>query len=239
MNGKGLSSRHRPDSFGPFAEDPPSAAPLEMFRAERDVAPPRARSIDDASDRVSVRSGSWALLVAVAVVFSFAGFGGGFLVGQRSSPASDAMDVSGNGPVADPQLTRAVVDDPRPVVSAPEPAAPIPTPVAPPAAPRQQSVTVSEKAPTRTVDVEPRPASVPARNSVATNSPGSLHVISRPSGAQVFVDDNLIGTTPFLLSNVSVGLRSLRIELSGYKSWTTLVRVEPGARYRVSASLEP
>jgi len=49
----------------------------------------------------------------------------------------------------------------------------------------------------------------------------------------------LIGTTPFLLSNVEAGVKHLRIELSGYKTWTTSVELEPGARLRVSASLEP
>jgi hypothetical protein len=63
-------------------------------------------------------------------------------------------------------------------------------------------------------------------------------VTSRPSGAQVFVDDNLIGTTPFLLSNVAAGSRRLRIELSGYKIWTTSVQIKPSARFRVSANLE-
>jgi hypothetical protein len=68
---------------------------------------------------------------------------------------------------------------------------------------------------------------------------GSLQVASRPSGAQVFVDDNLIGTTPLLLSNVAPGSRRLRIELPGYSIWTTAVQIEPSERVRVSASLEP
>ena len=104
---------------------------------------------------------------------------------------------------------------------------------------RQRRVTLSERRPARSVDFELRPTSVPAHATAATNSTGSLQVASRPSGAQVFVDDNLIGTTPFLLSNVAAGSRHLRIELSGYKIWTTSVQIEPSARFRVSASLEP
>ena len=80
---------------------------------------------------------------------------------------------------------------------------------------------------------------MPAHATAATNSPGSLQVLSRPTGAQVYVDDNLIGTTPMLLSNVAAGSRRLRIELSGYKIWTTSVQIEPSARSRVSARLEP
>jgi hypothetical protein len=104
---------------------------------------------------------------------------------------------------------------------------------------RQQRVTLSERHPARSVDFELRPTSVPADATAATNSTGSLQVASRPSGAPVFVDDNLIGTTPLLLSNVATGSRRLRIELSGYKIWTTSVQIEPSGRFRVSASLEP
>jgi hypothetical protein len=104
---------------------------------------------------------------------------------------------------------------------------------------RRQRVTLSERRPARSIDVELRPASVPAEPPTATSSAGSLQVASRPSGAQVFVDDYLIGTTPLLLSNVPTGAKSLRIELSGYKAWTTSIRIEPSARSRVAASLEP
>jgi hypothetical protein len=104
---------------------------------------------------------------------------------------------------------------------------------------RQQRVTLSERRPARSVDFELRPTTVPAHASAATNPTGSLEVASRPSGAQVFVDDNLIGTTPLLLSNVAAGSRRLRIESSGYKIWTTSVQIEPSARFRVSADLEP
>ena len=104
---------------------------------------------------------------------------------------------------------------------------------------RQRRVTLSERRPVRSVNFELRPTSVPSHATPAANSSGSLLVTSRPSQAQVFVDDDLIGTTPFLVSNVEAGVRHLRIELSGYKIWTASVQIEPGARFRVSASLEP
>jgi serine/threonine protein kinase len=104
---------------------------------------------------------------------------------------------------------------------------------------RQRRVTLSERRPARSLDFELRPARVPELITTATNSAGSLQVASRPAGAQVFVDDNLIGTTPLLLSNVAVGARSLRLELSGYKIWMRSILIEPSARSRVSASLEP
>ena len=104
---------------------------------------------------------------------------------------------------------------------------------------RQRRVTLSERRPARSVDFELRAMSAPEHATAPTNSTGSLQVASRPAGAQVFVDDNLIGTTPLLLSDVAAGPRSLRIELSGYKTWMRSILIEPSARSRVSASLEP
>ena len=104
---------------------------------------------------------------------------------------------------------------------------------------RQRRVTLTERRPARSVDFKLRPTSVPAQATPAANSPGSLQVTSQPSGAQVFVDDYLIGTAPLLISNVAAGSRRLRVELSGYKIWTTSVQIEPSARLRVSANLEP
>lgn len=130
---------------------------------------------------------------------------------------------------------------------------------------RQRRVTLNERRPARTLDFELRPTSAPAPETVATVPPpatastepapadaaapatasatksktGSLQVASRPSGAQVFVDDELIGTTPLLLSDVVAGPKRLRVELSGYKIWSRSVQVEPKARSRVAATLEP
>jgi hypothetical protein len=258
-----------------------------------DVTPPRAGTMDDASYVVPVQSGSRVSLVAGVVAVSLAslatGFGGGFIVGQRSSPATESIAVSHDESVVEPQPTRAAVEDPKPIASAGQTvaaatAAPqrtvsavesgrllvrsIPagadvvvdgqsrgvTPLAlgelafrahtievshPGHDTRQQRVTLSERRPARSVDFRLRPTSEPAHSAAATNSTGSLQVTSRPSGAQVFVDDTLIGTTPFLLSNVAAGSRLVRIEAPGYKVWTTSVEIEPSGRFRVSADLEP
>jgi hypothetical protein len=138
------------------------------------------------------------------------------------------MDVSHRESVAAPQPTRAAAEDSKPIASTTQAVTQIseekvssPEPIAAPVA-RQG---------TRTT--------VPARATEATDSAGSLQVATRPSGAQVFVDDSLIGTTPLLLSNIEAGSKRLRIELSGYKTWATSVRIEPSARSRVSARLEP
>jgi serine/threonine protein kinase len=104
---------------------------------------------------------------------------------------------------------------------------------------RWLQVTLTKRRPTRSVDFDFRPTTAPANDAADINATGSLQVASRPAGAQVFVDDNLIGTTPLLISNVAAGSKRLRIEMSGYKTWTTPIQIEPSARSRVSASLEP
>jgi len=266
--------------------------PIDDVALVAEVTPPRARAIDEASHAIPVHAGSRPLLVvgivAVSVASFAAGFGGGFLFGQRSAPSTESIDVSHHESAADPQPARAAVEDPKSVATSSEPTAA--TVARQPAVPavdsgrllvrstpagvdvvvdgqsrgvtpldlrelafgahtikvshpghdtRQRQVTLSERRPVRSVTFTLRPTSVPSDASPAENASGSLLVISRPSQAQVFVDDNLIGTTPFLLSNVEAGERHLRIELSGYKTWTTSVKLEPGARFRVSASLEP
>jgi hypothetical protein len=47
-----------------------------------------------------------------------------------------------------------------------------------------------------------------------------------------------VGTTPLQLSSVETGSHALRLELPGYRPWTTSVSVSRGERARVAASLE-
>jgi serine/threonine protein kinase len=281
-----------------------------------------ARSISEASYGIPGQSGSRALLVTVVVGFSFgAGFGGGFIAGQHSSPSTESIDVSRQEPVAERQLTHAAVEDPEPLASTTQAVAPISKGMLSSSKPmgattqtvaavskassskligatvarqsalpavesgrlrvrstpagasvlvdgesrgvtpldlgnlalgahaievsypdhnkRQRRVTLTKQRPARSLDFTLRPTSAPAEATSAANSPGSLQVTSHPAGAHVFVDDSLIGTAPLLLSNVAAGSRRLRVELSGYQIWTKSVQIEPSARLRVSARLEP
>jgi len=68
--------------------------------------------------------------------------------------------------------------------------------------------------------------------------PGVLNVQSRPTGARVFVNDQLAGSTPIAIPGLSAGSATVRIELDGYKPWTATVRVAAGEQTRVAASLE-
>lgn len=78
----------------------------------------------------------------------------------------------------------------------------------------------------------------PAPPATVGPSVGALTVESRPSGANVFVDNRLIGTTPFSLSEIVTGDHTIRIELSGYRRWSSPVRIIASERNRVTASLE-
>jgi hypothetical protein len=67
---------------------------------------------------------------------------------------------------------------------------------------------------------------------------GTLFVDSRPSGAKVFVDGKLTGTTPLSLASVAAGEHAVRLEYDGYRRWTSSVRVVASEQNRVTASLE-
>ena len=68
--------------------------------------------------------------------------------------------------------------------------------------------------------------------------PGALNVQSRPAGARVFVNDRLVGSTPLALPDLPAGPATVRIELDGYRPWTTTVQIGAGEQTSVAASLE-
>ena len=63
-------------------------------------------------------------------------------------------------------------------------------------------------------------------------------VESRPPGAIVFLNGERVGTTPLTLDTVATGSQALRLELDGYRRWTSSIRVVAGERNRITASLE-
>lgn len=67
---------------------------------------------------------------------------------------------------------------------------------------------------------------------------GSLSVISKPTGARVFVDGHPVGTTPMTLPRLSAGSHVVRLERDGYSAWSAAIQVVAGEQNRVTASLE-
>ena len=67
---------------------------------------------------------------------------------------------------------------------------------------------------------------------------GSILVETRPRGAEVWIDQELMGESPILISNVSAGIHEVEFRHDGYRNWVTTVRVWPSTQARVTASLD-
>jgi hypothetical protein len=78
----------------------------------------------------------------------------------------------------------------------------------------------------------------PLASAAPATGPGRLAVESRPAGARVFVNGQLVGSTPFVMPDLPAGPASVRIELDGYQTWATTVTVKAGEQTRVAASLD-
>jgi hypothetical protein len=91
-----------------------------------------------------------------------------------------------------------------------------------------QSTTMRRSTSTRRV-----PATMPT-----THHAGAIEVISRPQGAQVLLDGNVVGRAPLSIPDVAEGTHEVRVELAGFNPWMISVRVRDGSRARVGALLE-
>ncbi|MGH9143908.1 MAG: PEGA domain-containing protein, partial [Vicinamibacterales bacterium] len=107
---------------------------------------------------------------------------------------------------------------------------------------RRFVVTSSRPSQSMTVELEPVRAAAAARpqTPVATQGRfvGALAIDSRPTGAKVFMDGALVGTTPIALPSVAAGSHAIRLEHDGYRHWSSSVRVVASEQNRVTASLE-
>ena len=103
---------------------------------------------------------------------------------------------------------------------------------------RRISLTRERPSAAVTVQLNQTGAASPGPARAGGAAAGVLVVESRPSGARVTVDGRPIGTTPLSLPEVSSGRHTVRLEMSGFRSWSTSIEVAPGERTRVAASLE-
>jgi len=60
-----------------------------------------------------------------------------------------------------------------------------------------------------------------------------------PNGASVFVNDRPVGRTPLVLNDMPTGSRVVRVELKGYRRWSSAVSVVANQRTRALAALQP
>ena len=77
-----------------------------------------------------------------------------------------------------------------------------------------------------------------AETRTASLGVGSVFVDTRPRGAEVWLDQQLVGETPMLIPNVSVGAHEVEFRNDGYRDWMTTVQVGSSSQARVTASLD-
>jgi serine/threonine protein kinase len=108
--------------------------------------------------------------------------------------------------------------------------------------PAQRRVVVSAAGPPQSLTIALGRARAAAAALLTPSRPArsvaALNVESRPAGASVFLDGKLIGRTPLQVGEVAAGDHTVRIELDGYRRWSSSVRVVAGERGRVAASLD-
>ncbi len=198
----------------------------------------------------------WIIAAVSLVVGILIGFGSGFTAGQRAGTSAAADPGAGTStPFSEAAVKEPVQVEPEPVVPPggaaasvtrdPSPQVEQKAPAAPPAESRRAPTAPARRVPppaatepARRVDAsESAGRDTDAASPVATG-PGSIEVVSRPSGAQVILDGRSVGRTPLSLPEVSNGAHDIRLDLPGFRQWATSVQVIAGQRTRVAASLE-
>lgn len=93
---------------------------------------------------------------------------------------------------------------------------------------------------------DPHATTVPTTVSGARAAPatttaafGALQLNSVPSGASVYVDGALQGTTPVLLRTLSTGSHTITLKLNGYQDYTKTVAIPGGGFLEETWTLEP
>jgi S1-C subfamily serine protease len=107
---------------------------------------------------------------------------------------------------------------------------------------------VSRKAPIHTVGIKMKEVMavlnewrIPTNHLEMARLAGALKVDSQPIGAQVLLDDELVGATsvePAVIEDVEPGRHRIEVRKTGYRPWKRSVRVEPGSEKEILAELE-
>jgi hypothetical protein len=73
---------------------------------------------------------------------------------------------------------------------------------------------------------------------ITTDEVGSIAISSSPSGASIYVDGSLEGTTPDTVDNLEEGSYKVVLKKSGYNDWGKTVKVTAGDTSTVNAYLD-
>jgi len=228
-------NRNEPDA-APDRSEPAGAPPLHA-----PSGPPFVWYTSDPVVHKSTRRNMGIALLMLGSVGVLA-WSGPWLMGMlRSAGTSGAQiqDASQPTPTVPPEPPTNVVP-PAPVTQPPAPDVPAETATpsetvpaaiaAPTAAPRANSPVPRAERPVRQAERLPVNAE--------PNTAGGLFAITRPVGAQVFVDNKLIGTTPLFMSQLSPGSHEVRLELPGFKTYSSSIQVDPNKRFRLAVQLD-
>ncbi len=105
---------------------------------------------------------------------------------------------------------------------------------------REITVTSAQRAQSMTVRLSPDGvapvASAVGRQAAPSTAP--LTVLSRPDSATVFLDGQLVGTTPLVVPDVVAGEHALHLDRDGYRRWSSAIRIVTTEKNRVTASLD-
>lgn len=73
---------------------------------------------------------------------------------------------------------------------------------------------------------------------ITSDAVGSLDLESSPSGASIYLDGTLKGTTPLVIDDLDIGSYKLIIKKDGYSDWTRTVKITNGDTTSYDAVLE-
>jgi serine/threonine protein kinase len=134
-----------------------------------------------------------------------------------------ALTPAAPAPVAPPVQTPPVTPTPAPT---PAPAATKTSPKIPPKISKTQPAKKPVEKPKEATKPAPTPA--PVEEERISGNPGTITVSSSPSGAEVYINGELKGTTPARVSGVGPGTVKLTLSKEGAMRYTASVRVNPG-----------
>lgn len=218
--------------------EPPIDLPLRQREPAVETTPRREHAPETPADAAG---GGRAVAAGMLVLGLLAGFGAGFVVGQRLSvPAPPrAVEVPRPAPIQTvPPVQMALPPPVAPLQTTPEPAVeevpvvleePQVLPPPPPAPPARSVEQPAAPAPA------PRSVERPAAPVV---EPATIRFDSRPPGATVYLDEVRLGVTPLTIDMVTPGTHQVRMEMLGHDTWRTSVTVKAGEQIFVGGSLE-
>jgi hypothetical protein len=225
---------------------------LPLREPEPVVEEPGPDDAERAAEPAPSRPGRAGLAIGMLVLGLLAGFGAGFVVGQRLTVPSPPRAVEVPRPAIDrgsgvgdrgsgvrdrgPGVEGAVVPPPAPAPAVVEPAvAPVGDVVEPPAAEAPAVVQEPEVKPVVPKPAAPKPATPPPAPAVRA---ATVRFDSRPPGATIYLDEVRLGVTPLTTNTVAAGTHQVRMEMLGHDTWRTSVTVKEGEQLFVGASLE-